>query len=76
MAFQKQNYFQKRTRPKGPKINERIRSLEVQVINSEGKNLGTLAIKNAIEIAKQEGMQVQDIIQSPIENLVKDHFIT
>ena len=27
------------------------------------------------EIAKQEGMQVQDIIQSPIENLVKDHFI-
>ena len=27
------------------------------------------------EIAKQEGMQVQDIIQSPIENLVKEHFI-
>ena len=28
------------------------------------------------EIAKQEGMQVQDIIQSPIENLVKEHFVT
>ena len=26
-------------------------------------------------IAKKEGMQVQDIIQSPIENLVKEHFI-
>ena len=61
MAFQKQNYFQKRTRPKGPKINERIRALEVQVINSEGKNLGTLAIKNAIEIAKQEGLDLIEI---------------
>tara|TARA_B100001245_G_scaffold40343_1_gene25849 strand:+ start:220 stop:765 length:546 start_codon:yes stop_codon:yes gene_type:complete len=61
VAFQKQNYFQKRTRPKGPKINERIRALEVQVINSEGKNLGTLAIKNAIEIAKQEGLDLIEI---------------
>ena len=61
MSFQKQNYFQKRTRPKGPKINERIRALEVQVINSEGKNLGTLAIKNAIEIAKQEGLDLIEI---------------
>ena len=61
MPFQKQNYFQRRTRPKGPKINERIRALEVQVINSEGKNLGTLAIKNAIEIAKQEGLDLIEI---------------
>jgi translation initiation factor IF-3 len=61
VPFQKQNYFQKRTRPKGPKINERIRALEVQVINSEGKNLGTLAIKNAIEIAKQEGLDLIEI---------------
>ena len=61
MSFQKQNYFQKRTRPRGPKINERIRALEVQVINSEGKNLGTLAIKNAIEIAKQEGLDLIEI---------------
>jgi len=27
------------------------------------------------EIAKKEGMQVQEIVQSPIENLVKEHFI-
>ena len=26
------------------------------------------------EIAKKEGMQVQEILQSPIENLVRDHF--
>ena len=61
MAYQKQNYFQKRTKPKGPKINERIRALEVQVISSDGKNLGTLAIKEAVEMAKQEGLDLIEI---------------
>ena len=61
MAYQKQNYFQKRTKPKGPKINERIRALEVQVISSDGKNLGTLAIKEAIEIAKKENLDLIEI---------------
>ena len=27
------------------------------------------------EIAKKEGVKVQEIVQSPIENLVKEHFI-
>ena len=61
MSFQKQNYFQRRTKPKGPKINERIRALEVQVISSDGKNLGTLAIKEAIEIAKKENLDLIEI---------------
>jgi translation initiation factor IF-3 len=61
VSFQKQNYFQKRTRPRGPKINERIRASEVQVINSEGKNLGTLNIKEAIEAARQEGLDLIEI---------------
>ena len=61
MAFQNKNYFQRRTRPKGPKTNERIRALEVQVISSEGKNLGTLAIRKAIEIAKAEGLDLIEI---------------
>jgi len=61
VAFQKQNYFQKRTRPKGPKANERIRAPEVQVISSEGKNLGTLSTKEAINIAKQEGLDLIEI---------------
>ena len=61
MAFQKQNYFQKRTRPKGPKTNERIRAREVQVISSEGKNLGTLSTQEAINIAKQEGLDLIEI---------------
>ena len=61
MAFQKQNYFQRRTRPKGPKTNERIRASEVQVISSDGKNLGTLSTREAISIAKQEGLDLIEI---------------
>ena len=61
MAFQKQNYFQRRTKPRGPKINERIRVPEVQVINSEGKNLGTLSTRKAIEIAREEGLDLIEI---------------
>ena len=61
MSFQKQNYFQKRTKPKGPKANERIRAPEVQVISSEGKNLGTLSTKEAINLAKQEGLDLIEI---------------
>ena len=61
MAFQKQNYFQKRTKPKGPKANERICAPEVQVISSDGTNLGTLATREAINIAKQEGLDLIEI---------------
>jgi len=57
----KTNNFQKRFKPKGPRVNERIRSSEVQVINSEGKNLGTLPTKEAIDIAKQEGLDLIEI---------------
>ena len=61
MSFQKQNYFQRRTKPKGPKANERIRSPEVQVISSDGKNLGTLSTQEAINMAKQEGLDLIEI---------------
>ena len=42
MADFKQNYFQRRTKDRGPRSNNRISSPEVQVISSEGENLGTL----------------------------------
>jgi len=61
VAFQKKNYFQRRTRPKGPKTNERIRSPQVQVISSDGKNLGTLVTQEAINMAKQEGLDLIEI---------------
>ena len=61
MAFQRKNYFQRRTKPKGPKANERIRAPQVQVIGSDGKNLGTLNTQEAINIAKQEGLDLIEI---------------
>ena len=61
MTFQKKNYFQRRMRPKGPKANERIRSPEVQVISSDGKNLGTLKTNEAINMAKQQGLDLIEI---------------
>ena len=60
MAYHK-NYFQKRTRPRGPKVNERIRSPQVQVISSDGNNLGTLDTRKAIHIAKEEGLDLIEI---------------
>ena len=61
MPFPKKNYFQRRTKPRGPRINDRIRALEVQVISSDKKNLGTFSIKKAIEIAQQEGLDLIEI---------------
>jgi len=61
VAFQRQNYFQRRTKPRGPKANERIRAPEVQVISSDGKNLGTLKTQEAINIAKEEGLDLIEI---------------
>ena len=61
MSFHKQNYFQRRTKPKSPKANERIRSLQVQVIGSDGKNLGTLNTREAINLARQEGLDLIEI---------------
>jgi len=61
VAFQKKNYFQRRTKPRGPKTNERIRAPQVHVISSDGKNLGTLPTQEAINIAKQEGLDLIEI---------------
>ena len=61
MSFQKQNYFQKRTKPKGPRANERIRASQVQVIGSDGKNHGTLNTQEAINMARQEGLDLIEI---------------
>ncbi len=61
MAFQKKNYFQRRTRPKGPRANERIRSQQVQVISNDGANLGILQTQEAINIAKQKGLDLIEI---------------
>jgi translation initiation factor IF-3 len=57
----KRNYFQKRTKPKGPKANNRINSPEVQVIGSTGENLGIINTNKAISMAKEEGLDLIEI---------------
>jgi translation initiation factor IF-3 len=61
VVFRKQNYFQRRTKPRGPRANERIRATQVQVISDDGKNLGTLSTQEAINIAKQKGLDLIEI---------------
>ena len=61
MPFPKQNYFQKRTKPKGPRYNNRISSPEVQVINQDGENLGILNLQDAISKAKNENLDLIEI---------------
>ena len=61
MSSFKPNYFQRRSKPKGPRANERIRALDVQVIGSDGGNLGAMPLNKAIELAKQEGLDLIEI---------------
>ena len=61
MAEFKQNYFQRRTRDRGPRYNNRINSPEVQVIASNGENLGVLNTNQAIAMAKEEGLDLIEI---------------
>ena len=60
MADQK-NYFQRRTKDRGPRSNNRIYSPEVQVISSDGENLGVLNTTQAISMAKNEGLDLIEI---------------
>ena len=61
MAEYKHNYFQRRTKEKGPRYNNRINSPEVQVISSSGENLGILNTNEAISMAKEEGLDLIEI---------------
>ena len=61
MAEFKQNYFQRRTKDRGPRANNRINSPEVQVIASNGENLGILNTNQAIAMAKEEGLDLIEI---------------
>ena len=61
MADFKKNYFQRRTKDRGPKSNNRISSPEVQVIGSDGNNLGILNTNEAISMAKEQGLDLIEI---------------
>ena len=57
----RKNYFQRRTKDRGPRSNNRITSPDVQVISSNGENLGILNLSEAIRKAKDEGLDLIEI---------------
>ena len=61
MADFKPNYFQRRSKPKGPRSNNRITSPDVQVIGRDGENLGILNLNDAINRAKDVGLDLIEI---------------
>ena len=61
MADFKQNYFQRRTKDRGPRSNNRISSPDVQVIASDGENLGLMNTNEAISMAKNQGLDLIEI---------------
>ena len=61
MADFKQNYFQRRTKDRGPRSNNRISSPEVQVIGGDGENLGVISTNEAISIARSQGLDLIEI---------------
>ena len=61
MADFKQNYFQRRSKDRGPKSNNRITAPEVQVIGSDGDNIGILNTNEAISMAKEQGLDLIEI---------------
>ena len=61
MADFKQNYFQRRTKDRGPKSNNRITEPEVQVIGSDVDNIGILNTNEAISMAKEQGLDLIEI---------------
>ncbi len=42
-------------------MNEKIRALQVRVIGSDGSQLGILPIKQALEIAREEGLDLVEV---------------
>ena len=61
MQKTRKNYFQNKRKFYGPRSNHWIKSVDVQVISSSGENLGVLPIREAIETAKREGLDLVEI---------------
>ncbi|MBC8178600.1 MAG: translation initiation factor IF-3 [Desulfobacteraceae bacterium] len=43
------------------RINERIRSSSVRLISAEGEQLGILSIRDAIQVAKEDGLDLVEV---------------
>jgi translation initiation factor IF-3 len=55
----------------GPRVNRDIRVREVQVIDAEGNNLGTLQTPDAIRIAEEEGLDLVEVSPNQVPPVCK-----
>lgn len=53
------------------RINNQIRAAELRVLDSENKNLGVLSIKNALELAQNQGLDLIEIAPNANPPLAK-----
>jgi translation initiation factor IF-3 len=55
----------------GPRINEEIRVPQVQLIDNEGANLGTVPIDRALQIAQEAGLDLVEIAPNSVPPVTK-----
>ena len=55
----------------GPRINEEIRTREVQLIDNEGENHGTVEFRLALEMAQQAGLDLVEIAPNSVPPVCK-----
>jgi translation initiation factor IF-3 len=56
------NKFGKRKKEYGPRVNEKIRIPQIRVINDDGKMLGVMSPKEALAIAKSQGLDLVEVV--------------
>ena len=54
--------YNKKRKEYGPRVNERIRIPKIRVINEDGKMLGIMSPSEALQIAKQQGLDLVEIV--------------
>ena len=58
-------------RDMGPRMNNRIFAKSVQVITSDGKNLGVMPTEQALQIASEDGLDLVEINANNVPPIVK-----
>ena len=72
MSNIKSNSFHRR-KSHGPRSNERIRALDVQVIGSDGENLGVISTNEAISMARNQGLDLIEIAPNAKSTSLQNH---
>ena len=54
-------FAEPRTRPKGPRVNDEIRSREVRLIDESGTQIGIVPTEQALEAARARGLDLVEV---------------